>query len=179
MTIEDVVKTGTTFIENYRAMELEDNQFGEQFINEAVSPDTLAERVSGVWRNKQNNFGDFFLNIRYSARGDIIEAWGIPVPDLDSYKEQEREKYPGNDWDDGLTYATEPPEMIAWLSGLIMYFRDNNLDNPSYVKLQKQHRGDKIGNSSNWADYLLSGRASWLTIFDIYQVVIRFYKIRY
>jgi len=169
MDVSTFVDSALIFMEKYREMERADDEVNERFIKEVVSSPWEAEELCNVWLEKQSNFGDFFLNLDYGIQGDFIEAWGIPVPGLQSYKD-ETDKFKRDRW------HSKPPETVILLSGLVRHFCSNDIVDNQYYKLLKYPDYHKIsGNSSNWADYLLSGSGRSLIRF-IYQVVVRVYR---
>ncbi|GLU56443.1 hypothetical protein Dfri01_59040 [Dyadobacter frigoris] len=169
----ELISSAVLFIEKYRKMELADNKSNEHFIKKVVSTDWIAEHLCDAWRQKRNDFGDFFLNLDDSIQGDFIEAWGISVPGLKSYKD-ELEDNPEYGWDN------QPPEMIFWLFGLVKYFYNNGIGGRKDVILPVEPPEDKrFGNSTNWGDYILSmsGYGRDMVLHQIYDIVMSKYKV--
>ena len=148
--MESYINSAVLFIHEYRNMENSDIETNNRFIKRVICPDWVADHLCDSWAGRNNDFGDFYLNLDHTIQGDFIEAWGIQVEGLKEYKDKQAA-------DPMFSLFAPAPKTVTWLHGLIKYFYNNGIGGRKDLILSNLPAQDKrYGNSTNWGSYILS-----------------------
>lgn len=140
------------FLLQYRAMETNTQENNRNIIRATV-PEYIKGHLISSWEGRQNNFGDFYLNLDYKMQGQFLLTFGIPVLGFAEYKQKIKA-------DPLSAMFLKPPVIIKWLRDLLVFFNNNGIDTDAipgitldYIPSDNAHC---YGNSTNWANYMLS-----------------------
>lgn len=107
------------------------------------------------WRGRNNNFGEWYLNLDSTTQGEIIRIFGIGLLDssIDDYAKL-------IEADPVKALFANRPAIVEHLRSLLVFFLNNGIDDhsiPLGTITADLPTGDKCyGNSTNWADFILS-----------------------
>jgi hypothetical protein len=123
-----------------------------QFIRNAVKDKYTAEHLCRSWNGREQDFGDFYLNLSNNIRYQFLKIWGLSHPDGDMYVNQISKNEIAMLWAD-------VPLCIDWPTELLKFFYNHGIieeceKGVNLINLPQDK--NCYGNSSNWGDYLLS-----------------------
>ena len=137
------------FIKAYRAMETSSLPANKKLIKSVVEPSQF-KHLANSWAGRENDFGSFFLNLSYQTQANFLIRFGIDVP---GYREFVLEL---NSNPAAYAYAT-PPVLVSQLHELLKFFYNNGIHENAVPGIKLYYLpADCYGNSTNWANYILS-----------------------
>lgn len=155
------------FITQYRKFEKLPLKSVKAIIESVVPNAHDAKHLYDSWKGRKKNFGSFFLNLDYTTQGKFIEHFGIHIDQFEEFILSE-EKDP---------CTTHPPATLYWLYELVHYFYNNGIGNKADLKLWEvpEDKDKRFGNSSNWADYILSLNSDyqWLVMNQLFNYIMK------
>lgn len=148
----DYFATAIRFITPYREIEKAAKSAAHHLIKHVVTDKHNAVHLIQSWNGRQQDFGDFYLNLSRLTQYQILKFWGLADPAGDKYAATIQEN-------EMATLFLDPPESVMWPSELLKFFYNHGIMEECERGISLSHLpvGDKCyGNSSNWADYILS-----------------------
>lgn len=143
--MDTYIKDAILFIHEYRNMENADLQSNERLIKRVISPKWKADHLVNSWSGRENDFGDFFLNLSHDTQADFMEGWGIEVIGKQEYKTALAEN-------PAAILFAKPPLTVTWLHELVKYFYNNGIGDGNDLILSNLPEDDKCyGNSTTVA----------------------------
>ncbi|OQP65546.1 hypothetical protein A3860_17940 [Niastella vici] len=148
----DYYTTAIRFIESYRQLEKGTKAEAHNVIINVVKDKYTAGHLCRSWNGRQQDFGDFYLNLSNSIRYLFLKFWGLSHPDGDRYVDLVRQNEIAMLWAD-------VPHCIEWFTELLKFFNNHGIikqceTGVTLVNLPPDYKC--YGNSCNWGNYLLS-----------------------
>jgi hypothetical protein len=148
----DFFTTAIRFIKAYREVEKGTKAAAHHVIRNVVKDEYTAEHLCRSWNGRQQDFGDFYLNLSNDIRYQFLKFWDLSHPEGDSYVDRVRENEMAMLW-------TDVPHCIDWLTELLKFFYNHGImeECEKGITLVNLPPDDKCyGNSCNWGEYLFS-----------------------
>lgn len=145
------VTAALEFIFAYRELEKGDPSL-VKFILNRMDHDGDKLHIYRTWIGKNQDFGEWYLNLSNITRYGILKCFGLSHPDGDGYLQ----RVVGNPF--GQLYV-DAPVCITWPTDLLIFFYNHGIQETPAAGIALEHLPDDsrcYGNSANWGDYVLS-----------------------
>jgi hypothetical protein len=141
------------FIKSYRNMERGTLAHAKDIIYQ-LPDDESHDHLFRAWKGKEKNFGDWFLNLSHSTQCYLIRLFGQGINDtsIDEYIKLKNDDPISALWMDA-------PPLVFRYHELVKFFYNHGInEEPAQgITLTDLPIPEKqYGNSTNWADYILS-----------------------
>lgn len=148
----DYFSTAIRFMGLYRKLEKAAQTTAHNFIKHVSINEYTANHFIRSWNGRKNDFGDFYLNLSWLMQYRILKFWELADSAGDKYAAALLEN-------NIATLFLDPPQCVMWPSELLKFFYNHGIMEECERGVYLTHMPvseKRYGNSSNWADYIIS-----------------------
>lgn len=146
-----IIETVVTFLTEYRKMEQNSVAKNKKILKKIIHPNVF-DHIVDSWQRRNNDFGDFFLNLDHATQGLLLQEFGLKIDGLTDYIDKKKA-------DPVSMLFANPPQLVELAHRIQKFFYNNGIDHGSIPGFTMPAIPEDIklcyGNSTNWANYIL------------------------